>query len=120
MAAVSAQAQDAAKVVPVVYRVGEVDWQDQKLDNLIRETLSRTPGFNLMKNVTPDALVITLPGGFGRSGHEEATHYDFTAVFTRNGDKIGESLEGCSSTKLEECADQIAADAQSAAAARSN
>jgi hypothetical protein len=110
-----AQAQDVPKVIPVVFRIGEVDWQDRRLDNLIRETLSRTPGFNLMKVVTPDALVITISGGFGRSGHQEATRYDFAAVFSRNGNKIGESLEGCSSTNLAECADQIAADAQSVA-----
>src|SRR5271170_7771562 len=83
----AARAQDAPKLVPVVFAVGEVDWEDQKLVDLIREDLSRIPGFNLMKVVTPDTLVITIPGGFGRSGHEEATQYDFTAAFFRNGDK---------------------------------
>ena len=115
LAAAAARAQDTPKVIPVVFAIGEVGWQDQKLANLIRETLSRTPSFNLMKVVTPDALVITIPGGFGRNGHEESAHYDFTAVFSRKGDKIGESLEGCSSTKLADCADQLGADAQSAA-----
>ena len=68
-----------------------------------------------MAKVTPDALVITIPDGIDREGHNEATTFTFTVVFTRNGDKLGESQENCPANKLADCADQLAADAQSAA-----
>ena len=103
------------RITPVVFDVHDDDWRDQRLMQLIRQALSGTPGFNLMAKITPDALVITIPGGLGLSGHEEAASYDFTAMFFRNGDKIGESLEGCKARALDDCANQLAADAQSAA-----
>jgi hypothetical protein len=113
---VPAMAQDA--VVPVMLAVNDSDSYDRNLMQAIRETLSRTPSFNMMAKPTPDTLVITVPGGFGREGHEDTIKYSYTVVFSRNGDKLGESLESCVAGKVQECADQLAADAQSAAVIR--
>jgi hypothetical protein len=112
----SARAQDA--IVPVMLAVTDTDSEDRNLMLAIRETLSRTPSFNLMAKATPDTLVITVPGSFGRAGHEDTIKYSYTVVFLRNGDKLGESQESCVAGKVQECADQLAADAQSAAAIR--
>lgn len=106
---------DPPKVVPVVFAVTDNDWRDRNLMESIREALSRTPSFNLMAKITPEALVITVPDGFGRDGHEDNASYSFMAMFFRNGEKIGESQEGCKAKALSDCANQIAADAQSAA-----
>jgi hypothetical protein len=110
-----AHAADPPATVPVVFSVTDNDRQDRPLMEAIREALSRIPSFNLMAKITPAALVITVPDGFGREGHEEQTSYSFMAVFFRNGDKIGESQEGCKASVLNDCAGQLAADAQSAA-----
>jgi hypothetical protein len=112
---VGARAADATATVPVVFSAADSDRQDQKLLDAIREALSRVPSFNLMAKITPQALVIAVPDGLGRSGHEERTSYSFMAQFFRNGEKIGESQEGCKASALSDCADQLATDAQSAA-----
>jgi hypothetical protein len=114
--AVPARAQDA--VVPVVLAVNDTGFGDRALMLAIRETLSRTPSFNLMAKDVPGALVVTVPGGFGRDGHQDDVKYGYTVVFSRDGDKLGESQESCTGAKVQDCADQFAADAQSAAAIR--
>lgn len=109
------QAQTPAPApTPVYFSLPGEDWRTKPLGDAIRAALSRA-GFNLMAKPTPDALVISIPGGLGANGHNDKTSYDFTAVFSRGGAKIGESVEGCKADALSDCADQIAADAQSAA-----
>ena len=64
----------------------------------------------------PDAIFITIPDGVARKNKEAGGGYTYTAVFSHDGRKLGESLETCPGDKPKACADQMAADARSAAA----
>ncbi len=108
-------ARAADPLTPVVFHSPSDDWRDRALNEAIDAALTRA-SFNRMAKPVPDAVVISIPDGFGREGHEDKVEYSFTAIFFRNGDKLGESLEGCKITAVAECADQLAADARSAAA----
>jgi hypothetical protein len=101
---------------PVVFAF-HPEWDTKALDTAIRESLSRTPSFNLMSVVTPETLVIRIPDGIATDGHEEKKLFTFTAVFFRNGDKIGVAYETCKASAPADCANQLASDAQSAAGA---
>lgn len=102
-------------MVPVFFSLPEEDWRTKPLADAIRTALSHTPGFNLMSSAKPGALVISVPDGVGDAGHKERTRYSFMVRFSRDGVKIGDSIQACKASELSDCADQIAADAQSAA-----
>ncbi len=108
-------AQDASGLVPVFFSLPEEDWRTKPLADAIRAALSHTPGFNLMSSAAPGTLVISVPEGVGDAGPKERTRYSFMVRFSRDGVKIGDSMQSCKASELSVCAGQIVADAQSAA-----
>jgi hypothetical protein len=111
--AAPARAQTAP--VPVFFFLPGEDWRTKPLADSIRAALARAPNLKPVASAVPGALTITVPDGLGEVGHEDRIRYSFTVRFSRDGVKIGDSVQSCKTSALEDCADQIAADAQSAA-----
>lgn len=115
-----AQAPSAQSPLKVCFQ-SRGDWATRILETEIRKSLSAAP-FKLSDSIDPDTLVVSIPDGISYKNTESETTFQFTAVFTKNGDKIGESDESCSSRKLSDCTDQLASDTISAnqASSKSN
>ncbi|MBN9590455.1 MAG: hypothetical protein BGN85_02395 [Alphaproteobacteria bacterium 64-11] len=116
MAVVPAAAQDAP--IPVNY-THEKTFRPVPMDAAIDAALA-TPGFAPQAKPGPGVIVVTAPDGWDWINHSKKDHIQFRLVFTRNGDKIGESEEQCTSDPPYDCAQQIASDIQSAAAIAKN
>jgi hypothetical protein len=104
--------------VPVFFHLPSENWRTKPVADSIRSALAHAPNLKLASSAVPGALVISIPDGLKETGHESNTSYSFTVVFSRDGAKIGESVEECKSSALQECVDQIVADAESAASLR--
>jgi hypothetical protein len=74
------------------------------------------PGFARRQTPGPDTMVLTTPGGWEYVDHRNKDHVRFMLVFTRDGDKIGESEEVCTVHQPYDCTQHIASDIKSAAA----
>jgi hypothetical protein len=107
-----AWAQDAP--IAVTYR-HEKTFRPLAMDAAIDAALAM-PGFARQETPGPDTMVLTTPGGWQYTDHRNKDHVRFTLVFTRGGDKIGESEEVCTARQPYDCTRQIASDIKSAAA----
>jgi hypothetical protein len=74
------------------------------------------PGFAPQAKPGPAAIVITAPDGWHYTENRKKDHIQFRLVFSKGGDKIGESEEVCPVEPPFDCARQIASDIKSAAA----
>jgi len=104
-------AQD--KPVSVFFRPCNV----QPLNDAITASLSQPP-FLLATRITPGTLVVSVPDKVEvERGQVSGTTWTFNAVFSRDGDALGHSVESCSRAKLSDCTDQLLADIRTAAGA---
>jgi hypothetical protein len=87
----------------------------QRLNDAITAALSEPP-FLLATRITPGALVVSVPDKVEVArGQVSGTTWTFNAVFSRDGDPLGHSVESCGQAKLSDCTDQLLADIRSAA-----
>lgn len=84
-------------------------------DKAIRAALDR-PDFAPQTQAGPGVLVVTVSERVEHDAGENATGFNFTMHFTRDGDMLGEAQEVCSSKKLDACADLVAEDVRGASA----
>jgi len=108
----NAWAQDAP--IAVTYR-HEKSFRPVAMDAAIDAALAM-PGFAPQQTPGPNTLVLTTPDGWSYTEPRKKDHVQFRLVFTRNGDKIGESEEVCTAHQPYDCTQQIASDIKSAAA----
>jgi len=106
----AAWAQDAT-VIKVHYTPASGRFGDLA-DKAVQAVLAR-PGF--IATATPDAKTLVVTPGMVEDRRTKG--FSVTLSFQQDGDPIGEAVENCTADKLDECADQIAADFTSAAAA---
>jgi hypothetical protein len=95
----------------VYYRFG-ADKRLAEAEEPLRMALDG-PDFQVEKAASPEVLVIGMDGPPEHLNQKK--RFQFTIVFSRNGDRIGESAEECTVGKLGDCVKQIASDVKSAA-----
>ncbi len=110
-AALPAAAQEAPTKVFYAF---EKDWNYRPMDKALQEAVS-SPDLALQTAIRPDVVVLTTQD-FEWTNHSERKTFSFTLVFTRDGDKLGESQESCITAKLADCSAQITGDIKTAAA----
>jgi hypothetical protein len=89
----------------------------QFLNDAITAALSQPP-FLLATRITPGALVVSVPDKVEVERNQvSGKSWTFNAVFSRDGDPLGHSLESCNQAKLSDCTDQLLADIRTAAGA---
>jgi hypothetical protein len=104
-------AQD--KPIAVFFRPCDV----QVLNDAITVSLSQPP-FLLATRITPSTLLVSVPDKVEvERGQVSGTTWTFNAVFSRDGDTLGHSVESCNQAKLSDCTDQLASDIRTAAGA---
>ena len=105
----AALAQDRS--IPVFFEPCDV----QQLNDAIAAALTQPP-FLLQTKNTPDALVVAIPDKITAEHLQvSGTIWTFSVAFSRNGDRLGRSVESCSEHKLSDCTDQLVSDVKSAA-----
>jgi hypothetical protein len=112
LAVVPAWAQDAPVAVTYHY---EKTFAPVPMNEAIVAAIAM-PGFAPQETPGPATIVITAPDGWRYTSHRKKDHIQFRLVFSRGGDKIGESEEICTVQPPFDCLQQIASDIQSAAA----
>lgn len=112
LAALPAAAQD--KPIAVSYS-HEKTFHPVPMNEAIDAALAM-PGFAPQEKAGPGVIVVTAPDGWRYTEFRKKDHIQFRLVFTRDGDKIGESEELCAAEPPFDCAQQIASDIKSAAA----
>jgi hypothetical protein len=100
--------------IPVSY-AHEKTFRPLPMDQAIDAALAM-PGFAPQAKPGPAAIVITAPDGWHYTENRKKDHIQFRLVFSKGGDKIGESEEVCPVEPPFDCARQIASDIKSAAA----
>lgn len=89
--------------------------KDQQLNDAITAALTQQP-FVLQTRNIPGALVVAIPDRITVDHLKvSGVTWTFTAVFSRNGDQLGQSVETCNEHRLSDCTDQLASDVKSAA-----
>ena len=87
----------------------------QQLNDAIAAALTQPP-FLLQTKNTPGALVVEIPDKITTEHLKvSGTIWTFSVAFSRNGDRLGQSVESCNEYKLSDCTDQLASDVKSAA-----
>jgi len=87
----------------------------QQLNDAIAAALIQPP-FLLQTKNTPDALVVAIPDKITTEHFQvSGTTWTFSVAFSRNGDRLGRSVETCNEHKLSDCTDQLVSDVKSAA-----
>jgi hypothetical protein len=100
--------------IPVSY-AHEKTFRPLPMDEAIDAALAM-PGFAAQEKPGPATIVITAPDGWRYTERRNRDQIQFRLVFSKGGDKIGESEEVCSVEPPFDCARQIASDVKSAAA----
>jgi len=93
-------------IEPVLLR----DLDNVYLTNAIKAVFSSQPFSQLAK---PGNDVLTITETDKPNYHNGAV--EFSVSFFRNGSHLGDSIETCQTSKVSDCADQLAADAKDAA-----
>ncbi len=100
--------------IAVFYAVEEDDHNGWLADGLVRQVLDR-PAFALHAKRDAGVLVVSRSSRVDKLGSDDKVRdFSFTLTFYRDGGKLAESEESCLHNKLDDCADQIAADITSA------
>jgi hypothetical protein len=87
----------------------------QQLNDAIAAALTQPPFLLQTKNI-PGALVVTIPDKITAEHFQvSGTIWTFSVAFSRNGDRLGRSVESCGEHKLSDCTDQLISDVKSAA-----
>ena len=109
--AAPAMAQDAP--IPVSYAY-QKSFHPVPMNEAIDAALAM-PGLAPRAKPDPATIVVSAPDGWHYTEMRNKDHIQCRLVFSRNGDKIGESEELCTVAPPFDCAQQIASDIRSAA-----
>lgn len=104
-----------AQEAPITVAYDSVKADSRQVVNQAIDQALKDAAFIRQQKPGPDTLVLTVPQA-PQDSYNNKNSVRFTLVFTRGGDRIGESVELCSASPPFDCVAQIVSDIKSAAA----